>query len=110
MEYLSPEQRLLAMKYEFLSEPFGITGTTLARISFATFLLKFCVASRPWHWTLWSIIWIQAVGNAVVAILIFLQCQPATALWDSNAGGTCWTPQVRGLYDVMGNWIYHTVY
>jgi hypothetical protein len=99
MEYLSPEQRLLAMKYEFLSEPFGVTSATLARISFATFLLKFCIASRPWHWTVWSIIWTQAVGNIAIILLIFLQCEHVTALWDPNAGGTCWTPQVRGLDD-----------
>lgn len=87
------------MKYEFLSQPFGIVASSLARISFATFLLKFCRTSRIWHWTVWSIILSQAVVNALILALIFLQCEPVAMLWDANAGGTCWTPQVGDTFD-----------
>lgn len=87
------------MKYEFLSQSFGIVASSLARISFATFLLKFWLTSRIWRWTIWSIILSQAVVNALILALIFLQCEPVTMLWDANAGGKCWSPQVGDIVD-----------
>ena len=95
MQYLTSEQRVSAMRYEFLSQPFGITAAAFARISFAVLLLKFCFASKAWNWTVWSIIWMQVVLNTASVFIIFLQCQPIQTLWDSNVVGTCWTPQVQ---------------
>lgn len=95
MQYLTFEQRVNAMRYEFLSQPFGITAAALARISLAVLLVKFCVASKAWIWTVWTIIWMQVILNAVTVFIIFLQCQPIQTLWDPNVVGKCWTPQVQ---------------
>jgi len=83
------------MKYEFLSQAFDVAGSAFARISFAILLLKFCIASRAWSRTVWSIVWVQAVGNAAIVFIIFLQCQPIQTLWDPNVVGECLTPQVQ---------------
>lgn len=95
IEYLTPEQLMIAMKLEFISGPFGIASATLSRVSFAVFLLKFCIASRIWQWSIKVLIWTQILGNIVIIVLIFLQCQHVTHQWDPNAGGTCWSPKVQ---------------
>jgi hypothetical protein len=95
MQYLTFEQRVSAMRYEFLSQAFGVAGAAFARISFAVLVLKFCVASRAWNWTVWSIVWVQAVGNSATVFIIFLQCQPIQTLWNPDVVGKCWTPQVQ---------------
>jgi hypothetical protein len=95
MVYLTPEQALDAMKLEFLSEPPGILGATLARISFALFLIKFTGASKAKKRALWGSIWAQILINALCFLLIVVQCQHVEKLWDPDAGGKCWTPQVQ---------------
>jgi len=95
MQYLTFEQRVSAMRLEFLSQAFGLAGAAFARISFAVLLLKFCVASRAWCWTVWSIIWVQAVCNSATVLIIYLQCRPIQALWNPNVEGTCWSPQIQ---------------
>ena len=95
MQYLTSEQQVSAMRYEFLSQAFGVAASAFGRISFAVLLLKFCITSRAWNWTVWSIIWVQAVTHSATLFIIYLQCQPIQTLWNPDVVGSCWTPQIQ---------------
>lgn len=95
MQYLTFEQQVSAVRYEFLSQAFGVAAAAFARISFAVLLVKFCVASKALSRTVWSIVWMQAVFNAAIVAITYFQCQPIQTLWNPNVAGKCWTPHVQ---------------
>jgi hypothetical protein len=73
----------------------GIVAPTLARISFAIYLLKFVGTSRWRRWILWSVVWSQVIFNIIQLVLIFAQCEHFAALWDPSVGGKCWSRKVQ---------------
>ena len=112
--YLTPEETVNAIKFEFIaqvrctnsltrylsltirySQTPGIVAPTLARISFAIYLLKFVGTSKFRRWILWSVVWSQAIVNIIQLILIFAQCEHFAALWDPSVGGKCWSRKVQ---------------
>jgi hypothetical protein len=64
-------------------------------MSFAIYLLKFVGTSKFRRWTLWSVVWTQAVFNIIQLVLIFAQCEHFEALWNPAVGGKCWSRNVQ---------------
>ncbi|PMD64179.1 uncharacterized protein K444DRAFT_482016, partial [Hyaloscypha bicolor E] len=93
--YLTPEETVNAIKFEFIAQTPGIVAPTLARISFAIYLLKFVGTSKFRRWILWSVVWSQAIVNIIQLVLIFAQCEHFAALWDPSVGGKCWSRKVQ---------------
>ncbi|KAF2397899.1 hypothetical protein EJ06DRAFT_558850 [Trichodelitschia bisporula] len=95
MQFLTPTQAVNAMKFEFISQGPGLFSACLGRISFALFLLKFC-RTKKWRLNLvWSVVWVQVVSNILCYLLIVLQCEHMSKLWDPTTPGKCWTPKVQ---------------
>ncbi|KAI9737834.1 MAG: hypothetical protein M1834_009203 [Cirrosporium novae-zelandiae] len=86
----------MAIKYEYLSQPFGIACPTFGRISFAVYMLGLIGPVKWRRWLLHGLIWSQVIVNSVTIILIFVQCEHVDAIWDrEGAGGWCWDASVN---------------
>ena len=100
---LDPVQKVNAMHWNFLSQPFGILAGTVGRLSFSVSLLRIIgpvdVAKK---WTLYFLITFQLMVNISTIILIFVQCgKTVDAIWDPSLikpGVKCWSPDVQTYY------------
>ncbi|GAD93328.1 integral membrane protein [Paecilomyces variotii No. 5] len=95
--YLSLEDRIQVVKYEYIGGAWGIISPTLGRISYALFLL-----SVLWLLTtvrrifLWVLIALQVVLNLLALIIIFVQCHPTSRVWNPSVPGYCVSVDVQG--------------
>ncbi|PMD47082.1 hypothetical protein L207DRAFT_606140 [Hyaloscypha variabilis F] len=93
--YLTPIETINAIKFEFIAQTPGIVAPTLARVSFAIYLLKFVGTSKLRRYLLWSVVWSQVIVNIIQIVLILAQCQHFAALWNPAVGGKCWSRKVQ---------------
>jgi hypothetical protein len=78
-----------------LAVPWGIFCPMFGRISFIVFLLIFIMTvSRVRKTLLYTLIVIEVVFNIIPIIVVFVQCQPVSRLWDPSIPGKCWSPNV----------------
>ena len=101
--YLTPEQQSMAVKYNWISQPWGIFAFATGKISIALLLLRLIGPKTIWRkWILYSTIISVFIINALGCILTFVQCNPPYALWTPQlvAAGhaSCWNPQVQSNY------------
>jgi hypothetical protein len=73
---------------ELIGQTFVIVGMAIAKLSLGLFLIRIVV--RFWHKL---VIWIAMVSLACIsiltAIILWVQCIPAAAIYDSRVKGTC---------------------
>ncbi|KJK82888.1 hypothetical protein H634G_02025 [Metarhizium anisopliae BRIP 53293] len=98
--YLSPEQRLQAGKWSWVSQPFVIMGFATGKISVGLLLLR--VVWETAHWRKRLVIF--AISSVFVITVIniiftFAQCSPVEALWNpaliAQGKAKCWPPSVQ---------------
>ncbi|OAQ65152.1 hypothetical protein VFPPC_06312 [Pochonia chlamydosporia 170] len=108
--YLSPEQRIEAGKWSWVSQPFVIMGFATGKISVGLLLLR--VVWETAYWRKWMVIF--AIGSAFIItviniILTFAQCSPSEALWNpgliAEGKATCWSPSVQTNFAIfLSSW------
>ncbi|KAG8424736.1 hypothetical protein J3458_001505 [Metarhizium acridum] len=100
LSYLSPEQRVQAGKWSWVSQPFVVMGFATGKISVGLLLLR--VVWETAHWRKRIVIF--AITSALVItviniVLTFVQCSPVEALWNpalvAQAKAKCWPPSVQ---------------
>lgn len=96
---LTPDQIIHAHHLMVVSEAFSVTTSYFGRISFSVFMLSVIgVAAKPQKYTLWGVIIVNTVINAVVIIQIYTQCGVnLQAHWNPAAipGAVCQDPNVE---------------
>lgn len=105
--YLTPYQRMMAVKYDWISHAFAITATGLGKVAFALFLLRVIAANnKAQRWFLHGYNILLIAINIPLIIITYAQCSPTKALWDpSTVGAKCWDPKVQATYAVFqGCW------
>ncbi|KAH8750714.1 hypothetical protein F5882DRAFT_310137, partial [Hyaloscypha sp. PMI_1271] len=94
--YLSPTQRILAIKFNFLGQAFGIMGPAFGRMASCLLMLKLFGTKQRLRQLLWFIFWESLVVNAITLILVFVQCKDVQSLWDpAGHPPVCWSPKVQ---------------
>lgn len=94
--YLSPTQRVLAIKFNFLGQAFGIMGPAFGRMASCLLMLKLFGTKQRLRQLLWFIFWESLVVNAITLILVFVQCKDVQSLWDpAGHPPVCWSPKVQ---------------
>ncbi|KAL3457187.1 hypothetical protein BJX64DRAFT_293359 [Aspergillus heterothallicus] len=75
--FLTDEERVLAMKYDFISQPLAVTASMFSRCGMTWFLYT-CFSSADRHIRIIIIVGmvIQIVANSVTVLQIVLQCGP----------------------------------
>ncbi|OCL08125.1 hypothetical protein AOQ84DRAFT_268068, partial [Glonium stellatum] len=80
------------VKWQLLSEPFAIFGTTVPKIAITMLLVKIMGPSKHGVIWLWSLNILLNAISIVCLITAFVQCTPVSAYWTHM--GTCWAPQI----------------
>ncbi|KAL2823545.1 hypothetical protein BDW59DRAFT_163123 [Aspergillus cavernicola] len=71
------------LKFAMISMPFGVLGPMLARISFILFLIVTVLTVHNLRRkSLWVLIVLQVVINAIPIIMQFTLCRPLSGMWD----------------------------
>lgn len=84
-----------ALEFDFLGQPWFMMGATLAKISICLFFIRLVGSVKQWRILLSIQIFLMAIVNLAFSMTTNLQCRPLEKLWNINAEGTCWDPNVQ---------------
>ncbi|KAL7621418.1 hypothetical protein AAE478_008740 [Parahypoxylon ruwenzoriense] len=94
--YLSPEQRLEAVKWSWISQPWAIFLFATGKASVAILILRFVGRNTVWRkYILYFIVVTIFIINSLGCILTFAQCNPPRALWVPGIQASCWDPEIQ---------------
>ncbi|TGO48880.1 hypothetical protein BOTNAR_0455g00070 [Botryotinia narcissicola] len=90
--FLTETQAAMAIRAEFIGEPFGIISPTLGRISFAVYLLRILGHQQNIRRFLYFLIAQNAIINLMALVQIFFECSNISYNWDRvGHEDQCWT-------------------
>ncbi|KAI1345328.1 integral membrane protein [Xylaria sp. FL0043] len=94
--YLTPAQTVAALKWSWISQPWGIFLFATGKASVACLTLRFIGPNSLWlKATLYFIMVTIFIINSLGVLFTFVQCNPARALWTPGLKAKCWDPQVQ---------------
>ncbi|KAI9655764.1 MAG: hypothetical protein M1821_005199 [Bathelium mastoideum] len=104
--YLTPTQQLLAVKYNWITQPWGIFGFGTGKISVALLILRILGPNIFWRkWILYVTMAVVFTTTSLACILTFVQCDPPRALWTpqlvAEHKATCWNPKAQSDYAIF---------
>ena len=92
---LTPPQQARAIKVQWIAQPFAVVNFGVSKSSVALVVIRILGPNaRVRRWTLYAIIGITMLLTVLGVLLMFLQCRPSRALWDSGVPATCWSGYV----------------
>ena len=92
---LSPVDQLMAVKLDWISQPFTIFSCGTGKTSVAFLILRIMAKNKYREWFLYVLIALLLIINAIGVGSIFGQCMPARKLWDQRVSGHCLDPVVQ---------------
>lgn len=94
--------RILAVKYNYANQEWATVGVVIAKLSISLQLIRIMGTDNKWtRWSLYFLIGSLGVFSVVDCIIMFAQCSPPRALWDSAIPHTCWDPNIRIHYAIF---------
>ncbi|KAI1170330.1 integral membrane protein [Nemania sp. FL0916] len=93
--YLNPGQLSNALYMVWLTIALSTASAAIGKISIALLLIRLINRSRWRDTFLWTLISLLIVVNALLIIVIFVQCTPVIKLWDPTVPGACWSPTIQ---------------
>ena len=94
-ETLDPLQKIMAVKLNWISQPFAIFSGGVGKVSVALLLLKIMPKNKFRQWFLYILIALMTIINAICVAFIFGQCSPVQKLWEPSISGNCLRPYVQ---------------
>ena len=96
MTDLSPENTSQAIRFNTISNPFGIMAFCIPKVAVAILLVRLMGPGHREKWFLYIITGVMMIAGSLSAIFLFVQCRPVAALWNSAVEATadCWSPDV----------------
>lgn len=104
---LEEDQRIQAIKYNWLSQGFHVMSTNWGKVSVGIFLLRIGQKVKHHKPVMYGGIVLLTVINAVCVYTIYGQCMPAARLWDQSVQGRCWDANVQKNYAFFQGCMYH---
>jgi len=95
IEGTSLDDRIRALQFDYLAQPWLMFGSTLSKISICFFFLRTIGNRRPWNVVLTTLIIALAIVNLVFSLVANLQCQPLEKLWNPAVLGQCFNPTIE---------------
>ena len=93
--YLEPQDVVLVLKYNFMSQPFGALAAVVGKSSVALLMLRIIGPKTDWRKRfLYLQLVIYMAITVVNIVLLFAQCSPSRALWEKVQGSKCWAPNI----------------
>ncbi|KAH8683375.1 hypothetical protein BGZ60DRAFT_561061 [Tricladium varicosporioides] len=94
--YLTPQQKIEALKFNFAGQPLGIMAAAFGRNASCILMLQLFGTTNFRARLLWFTFWQSIIVNLLTCILIFVQCRDVRALWDPiGHPSVCWSPLVQ---------------
>ena len=92
--HVDPKDLRIAIKYNFLTQPFAVAASACAKISVAFFLTRRIMGPvMVWRQRfLYLCTAVYALLSVISPLLVFVQCNPARALWEPERvpKAKCW--------------------
>ena len=92
--YLSKAAQELALKTNWISQPFCVLAIALGKVSVVFLILRLGSRDRLRRWLLYFAAISISILFGVQCIIIFAQCRPPRALWTFEIVGKCWPNEV----------------
>ncbi|KAK2606307.1 hypothetical protein QQS21_003238 [Conoideocrella luteorostrata] len=98
--YLTPQERVKAVKWTWICQPFVIMGFATGKLSVGILLYRVIGSTTFWRkWSLCFTVVSALVFSIVNVALTFAQCSPPSALWNPHLVETgeakCWPPSIQ---------------
>ena len=98
--YLTPDERVLAGKWSWISQPFVIMGFATGKISVGLMLLRIMGPNTVWRrYLVLFAISTAFVISCINVVLTYAQCSPVDALWNpsliAEGKATCLKPSIQ---------------
>ncbi|CAG8948675.1 hypothetical protein HYFRA_00001795 [Hymenoscyphus fraxineus] len=92
---LEPSKVPGLLKYNFISQAFGITAPALGKVSVGFLMVRIMGPRDRWQrLLLYCSLAVYGVFSALIVIFTYAQCNPTSALWDGNPEAKCWNRKV----------------
>ncbi|KAJ5738781.1 hypothetical protein N7493_001936 [Penicillium malachiteum] len=103
---LSTHEKITAVKWNWITQEWGISGLVAGKVSVALQLLRIIGPNnKHTRWVLYALITSLIAFSLVDCIITFAQCDPPRALWDSVPNAKCWNSSVQADYALfVGAW------
>lgn len=90
-----------AIKLNAISMPPGIMAFCFPKLAIIFLIVRTFEPPKWQRWilyTLWTLLFIAASLNG---IFVFMQCSPASGLWDQSTNPVCWKPNILITYSIV---------
>ncbi|KAK6003836.1 hypothetical protein QM012_008686 [Aureobasidium pullulans] len=81
-----------ARHFGFLAQPLCVWSICLTKCSIAWTALK-TRQDREWQWVFCWMIFVQTTCTVATNVILAVQCQPISALWNDDVAAQCWPPE-----------------
>ncbi len=106
--YLTPENFLLSIKWNYIGDPFGIMGVAVPKLAVVVFLARVVGPAKRYQlWALYFFVVTLIILSAVASILLFAECSPPSAAWKPNIPHTCWNPAILENFSFFVGGMYY---
>lgn len=92
--YLSKSSQELALRMNWISQPFCVLAIASGKVSVAFLILRLGPPDRLRRWLLYLAAITISIPFGIQCIIIFAQCRPPRALWNFDIVGKCWPTEV----------------
>jgi hypothetical protein len=86
---LTPYQRMMSQKYQFISQPMFLWTICIIKLSIATFLLRIS-PPEGYRRAVLGVAIVLGVYTFACFITIMFQCQPISMSWGATMDGKCY--------------------
>lgn len=100
--YLRTDEIVDVLKYNWISQPFGVMASAFGKASVAFLVLRIIGPNTVWRkWFVYANVALYMLVSISSCIIIFVQCTPSRALWEPVVEARCWNPTINANYSVF---------
>lgn len=100
--YLKPDEIITVLKYNWISQPFGIMASVFGKSSVAFLVLRLIGPNTIWRKRfLYVNLLLYLFASVAACVIIFKQCTPSRALWEPVPRARCWNPTINANYSIF---------
>lgn len=100
--YLTTDQQLLVVKFNWITQVWGIFGFATGKSSVALQIKRILGPNDNWmKWLLWFLMLSTTIFCGLDCLFGIVQCDPPRALWEPWIPHTCWNTNVQANFAIF---------
>ncbi len=92
--YLSAPTIESALRINWISQTFCVLGLAFGKVSVGFLIMRIGVPNVRTRYLLYFFMISQFIMFSLAIVFVWAQCTPVTKLWQVEASGKCWNPQI----------------